>query len=356
MRMSPCQFQEILTLLYDKIQKQHTNWREPILPHVRLAITLRHLATGESKRSLSYQYLVGRLTVTNIVAETTKAIWDVLKDKYMKAPTQEDFQTAAKKFESHWNFPNCIGAIDGKHIRIRCPKNSSSQYYNYKKFYSIVLMAVVDADYKFMLIDVGSEGSSGDSGVFTRSTFGRSIINETIDTPHPQPIANGMVMPYVFVADEAFPLRKNIMRPYPGGLSIADRQKRVYNYRLSRARLVVENAFGILAARWRIFYTAIDSKLETIDSIIKACCCLHNFLMARGSDYCPRIFGDTTSSNGRIIDGTWRHAVQSTWGQTLNRQGSNNSSSAAIVIRNNFSEFFYSSEGALPWQNEYLFQ
>ena len=150
----------------------------------------------------------------------------------------------------------------------------------------------------------------------------------------------------VFVADEAFPLRKNIMRPYPGRLSIADRQKRVYNYRLSRARLVVENAFGILAARWRIFYTAIDSKLEMIDSIIKACCCFHNFLMARGSDYCPRLFGDTTSSNGRIIDGTWRHAVQSTWGQTLNRQGSNNSSNAAIVIRNNFSDFFYSSEGS----------
>jgi hypothetical protein len=71
-------------------------------------------------------------------------------------PLMDDFRKISQKYLSSWNFPNCVGAIDGKHIRIKSPKNSGSLYFNYKEFYSIIMLAIVDADLKFAAIDVGS--------------------------------------------------------------------------------------------------------------------------------------------------------------------------------------------------------
>lgn len=80
-------------------------------------------------------------------------------------------------FEQQWNFPHCIGAIDGKHIRMQAPPNCGSEYYNYKDFHSINLMAICDADLKFIFVDVGQTGRWSDSGVFEASTFGQALVN-----------------------------------------------------------------------------------------------------------------------------------------------------------------------------------
>jgi DDE superfamily endonuclease len=89
--------------------------------------------------------------------------------------------------------------------------------------------------------------------------------------------------PYFIAADEAFPLSPNIMRPY-GGRYLSD-DKFHFNQRLSRAREVVENTFGILAARWRILHQSIEFKVDRIDQIIKATVALHNFLMDDEENY-----------------------------------------------------------------------
>ena len=84
---------------------------------------------------------------------------------------------------------------------------------------------------------------------------------------------------YVIVADEPFPLKANIMRPFPGkGIS---KEQQILNYRLSRARRIVENAFGILAARWRVYHSKIGILPERVNSIVKATCVLHNFLQTQ---------------------------------------------------------------------------
>ena len=117
-----------------------------------------------------------------------------------------------------WNLPNCLGSIDGKHIRIRAFDKSGSTNYNYKHFFSIVLMASADADGKFITIDVGSPGRNSDGGVFHTSRLGKWIERNSLDFPDPRPLPNeetNRPMPYYFCADEAFPLGRNIMRPYP---------------------------------------------------------------------------------------------------------------------------------------------
>ena len=92
----------------------------------------------------------------------------------MKHPTSPDeWMLIASEFELLWNFPNCIGAIDRKHIAIECPKNSGSLYYNYKGFFSLVLLAVCDAKYCFHLVDIGQYGSGNDCSLLKNSGIER---------------------------------------------------------------------------------------------------------------------------------------------------------------------------------------
>ena len=114
--------------------------------------------------------------------------------------------------------PHCIGAIDGKHVRIKAPINS--RYYIilqlYKGFFSLVLMAVCDAHYTFTFVDIGDYGSNNDSGVFRRSAIGKAFFNEELNLPSPDCIGNDKVIPYYVIADDAFPLQDWLMKTYPG--------------------------------------------------------------------------------------------------------------------------------------------
>lgn len=149
-------------------------------------------------------------------------------------PTKEEWFEISQRFEINANFPNCLGAVDGKHIRIK-PQQSGSMFLNYKHFFFIVLMAVVDFDYNFVSIDVGSYGKDCDSAVFKKTQFWKSLIDNTLNIPTPCLIPNtDYVLPYVFVGDEAFALHTNLLRPY-GGKELTKEQK-IFNYRLTRAR------------------------------------------------------------------------------------------------------------------------
>lgn len=111
----------------------------------------------------------------------------------------------ATGFYRRWNFPNCLDAIDGKHIAIKKPPNSGSFYYNYKKFFSIVLMAVVDATYEFLMIDVGTNGRVSDGGVLSNTRFGKALFEDELNLPKPSLLPSGdKEMYFVFVADEVF--------------------------------------------------------------------------------------------------------------------------------------------------------
>ena len=130
----------------------------------------------------------------------------------MSPPTEQEWKTIADGFTMKWNFPNCIGAMDGKHIVIQAPYNSGSQYFNYKGSHSIVLLGVVNADYQFIMIDVGSYGRNCDSFTLTHSPFGKALQRGMLDIPTDSCLPyTSIAQSHVFVADAAFPLTENIM-------------------------------------------------------------------------------------------------------------------------------------------------
>ncbi|KAL3222306.1 hypothetical protein MRX96_005000 [Rhipicephalus microplus] len=147
---------------------------------------------------------------------------------FTKEPKTETWLHIAEGLSRTWQFPNCIGAVDGKHIQIKCPPNSGSTYF-------IVLLGAVDSDYKFVIVDVGAYGKQSDGGVLEQSKFGCRLENRKIHIPPDLELPNtSHPAPCVFVGDEAFQLRTDFLRPYPGrGL---EGEKRIFNYRLSRAR------------------------------------------------------------------------------------------------------------------------
>ena len=98
-------------------------------------------------------------------------------------PVPSEDKSIGDEFYERWNFPNCIGAIDGKHVMIQCLFNSGSLFYNYKSYFSIVLLAVASADYRFVMVDVGAYGSSNDSGVLNHNTFLSNSGTRTLMSP-----------------------------------------------------------------------------------------------------------------------------------------------------------------------------
>ena len=146
-----------------------------------------------------------------------------------------------------------------------------------------------------------------------KSDIGISIKNNLLNFPKPEKLDHcDRVLPYVFIGDDAFPLGTNLMKPYPRH-NLDNNRKLITNYRFSRARCIIENSFGILAARFRIFRRPIHAKVKTVENITKACTALHNYLMKDKSfkkeHYCPPGFADRHGINGQI-NGEWRGITQ----------------------------------------------
>lgn len=292
---------------------------------------------GDSFSSLAFSYRLGETTVRRIIYDTCEQIWTILSPLVMPKPTTEQWTKIEEGFRTKWNYPNCIGALDRKHIVFEKPPNSGSLYYNYKKEFSIVLMALVDADYRFIAVDVGAYGRNSDGGIFRSSQLGKSLQTKTLNIPEDKflPETN-IALPNVFVGDEAFPLLPNLMRPYPGAQAANEEAKRIYNYRHSRARRVSENAFGIMTKKFRIFYKKFNISPEHLDIITLACTALHNFLR---NDSCFWQPGEL--DNEELLAGL---------NDLLNIGG--NFQRDAFEIREQFKQYFVSNQGRVPWQNE----
>lgn len=184
-------------------------FREALEPGLKLTVTLCHLATDTSYAELIYSFRVAQNTICLFVPEVLETVIKEYSEDVMPAVvTPEQCQQIADDFQAKWNLPHACGALDGRHVRIKCSKEFGTLYYNYKGFFSIILLALVDADYKFIWVSVGANGSASDVQLFNYSELRTLIEENNLSMPSPDPLPNDdKFTPYFMIGDDAFPLR-----------------------------------------------------------------------------------------------------------------------------------------------------
>ena len=298
--MSPERFDHLLNLIRPKIEKQYKVCA-PIPAEEILEATRQHLVSGDSKQSISYQLKIGKSTMNGIIDESCDAIWESLNE-YVKTPiTMQDWENIVKDFDEIWNMLHCLRAIDGKHIAMKQSRRSGSLWHNYKGFFSMVLLAICDARSCFSFVDIGEYGSNNDSGIFLNSQMGKLFRESNLNIPPRSKIyESDYEFSHFLVGDEVFPLQDWLLRPFAGS-SLVNELRKIFNYRLSKARKVIENTFGILVARWRILQSPIDAVPEKVEKIVLSCITLHNYLRQTDTArYTPFGFIDSENSSRNI--------------------------------------------------------
>lgn len=255
---------------------------------------------------------------------------------------ENEWKDIAQGFDINWNFPGCVGALDGKHVVIQCPPNTTSLYFNYKGTFSIVLLALVDHNYCFTLIDIGGYGSQSDGAIFDHSAFKTALESNALGIP-PE---------CVILGDDAFPLKPYLMTQYPRRPEMPYEQK-IFNYRHCRARRIVENGFGILSSRFRIYRRPICVAERTAVKIVKATCALHNWIRKTIGPANDSITSDVEDLvQGKIITGSW-HNEPSQGLLPLRATKNRNYRNEAREKRNNYATYFV-GEGAVDWQDRMI--
>ena len=161
-----------------------------------------------------------------------------------------------------------------------------------------------DGNYCFTLVDLGSYDGNNDSGILAHSEMGNGFEDNKMFLPDPKKLSSfhQKELPYFILGDDIFALKPWHMRGYRG--ADLTEEQRVFNYRLSRARRTIENAFGILSARRRIFSTPIRASVENAEKYVLACFALNNYLRkTNNATYTPSGFMDSECSDGTIISG-----------------------------------------------------
>ncbi|KAM7293087.1 protein ALP1-like [Ixodes scapularis] len=272
---------------------------------------------------------------------------------HVKVPSSPaEWKAVAQGYQDLWQFPHCVGALDGKHVALVPPHETGAQFRNYKGFFSIVLMALVDADLNFIFVDVGRNGRMNDSGI-----WGACKLKETLER-QPSILPDAELLPrsrdsapYVIVGDEGFGLKPYLMTPYPAAELTTD--KRLFNYRLSRARRTSENAFGVLVNRWQIYRSPLRHDPKRATDIVLATVALHNFLRSKRITrqlYTPQDSLDVEDIlTGNVRNGSWRQGVTPAGAMRQFRRGGSNSSDTAKAVRNLFMNYFV-NEGQVSWQ------
>lgn len=206
---------------------------------------------------------------------------------------------------------------------------------------------MVDAHYRFKYVNIGAQGSANDAAVYNASGFSKALLDNgnPLNIPQPRviPETTDVVTPFMLVGDEAYPLRPNLMKPFSSrGLNASER---IFNYRLSRARRVVENAFGIMANRFRILLTTIQMSPSTAEDVILAICVLHNLLRCKciGVQEAASDNEDSEAAAGHLATASV-HSVSHT-----SRETGLNYNAISKRIRDDLSKYFV-TEGQVSWQ------
>jgi len=235
---------------------------------------------------------LGASTVQEIVTQVCRLIvehlWEECVMKHMPC-TEQEFKQKMKEMNDKWQFPFCWAAIDGCHIPIKCPPTgaaSCKEYHNFKNFYSVVLMAMVDSRYRFIWGSCGFPGNSHDAIIFQSTALWEKLKGDDFIPDIGHKVADITIRPLV-IGDSAFPFQPWLLKPYTN--AILTEKQRYFNYRLSRARMVTEGAYGQLKGRWRVLLRKNESEPFQVKTTTLACMVLHNISIEKGDTICSKL-------------------------------------------------------------------
>ncbi|XP_028516196.1 protein ALP1-like [Exaiptasia diaphana] len=276
LRLKTNTFELLLNVLRPALTRQNTFLRDCIPPAKVLSLGLYRLAHGNSYNTIAATFNVGKSTVIEAVQDVVEALCDI-RENYIKFPSSEDeIVESSETFDDLTDIPNVVGAIDGTHIRIKKTNDSGPDYFSRYQQYDVVVQGVVNGDKKFIHVAAGFPGSMHDARVFKNSSLYHKIATgEFLQAPTVR-VENRDIKP-LLLGDSAYPLTTFILKPYPE--NTRDPKEVHFNKELSRARVSVECAFGMLKGRWRILQKRLDSNIAFVSKIITACCVLHNFCL-----------------------------------------------------------------------------
>ena len=352
-------FTELLQRVTHRIQRKDTRYRRALPAGLKLAVTLRYMASGNTYTDLQFQFRVPHNTISMIIPEVCEALIAELQDEVMPrlGQTEEYWRDIAYQFLDRWNFPHCLGAIDGKHVRIRKPPKSGSLYFNYKRYFSTVLFAIAAADYRFIYVEVGAQGACGDAALFNFSPLKKAIVRDQLNIPKdeilPGEPADAAKIPFFFIGDDAFAMTSYLQKPFPRNRTrpLTERE-RVFNYRISRARRVVEASFGILSARFQCLLRGLtQSKLTSMNAVVLACVFLHNLLIVRK----PAEF-----QRRRDVQRLMREVPQALDGTNTDKKsrrkkkGRYPDATAGVTVQQQLADYFMTPHGSVNWQLQYI--
>ncbi|PAV59846.1 hypothetical protein WR25_09964 [Diploscapter pachys] len=187
-------------------------------------------------------------------------------------------------------------SMDGKHIPIVAPNNSGSEFYNYKQFFSIVLLVAVNVNAEFITYDIGAAGRMSDSQIFNNSNMKILLLDDSLYPPH-QNLGQCGQVPVHVLADGGFALHQRVMRPFSNQESAADPKKAYFNNKYSGVRRIVECAFGILSGRFRVLRQTQTASPETVQKTVLATMILHNLMVnSLGTDAVRDRFADNSGT------------------------------------------------------------
>ena len=183
--------------------------------------------------------MVRRYNISKFVPKVCRAIQVEFKEEYLRRPsTPDDCKDLEREFRFRWNVPHAVGALDGKHVALKKPKNIVALYHNNKGFR--VMLALVDGEYKFRWVDAGTAGFCSDVQIFNASRLKAKIKDGSMGFPNPSPITQGGPgASYFILVDDTFATKTWLMKPY--GRRMLTREERIANNRISRGRRVIED-------------------------------------------------------------------------------------------------------------------
>ena len=209
-------------------------------------------------------------------------IVQVLLSKYLKFPENDELRRVIDGFQHKFRFPQCV-VVDGTHIPIVSPDEYPADYFNRKGWHSVLLQGTVNHLGMFIDIYIGWLGRVHDARVFANSGLYKKC-HEGLLLPDWKESIENVDIPLLLLGDPAYPLMPWLMKSHINNGNLSNEQK-TFNYRLSRARVVVEHTYGRLKGRWCCLLKRLDVNINYVPVLLTACCVLHNICEVHGESF-----------------------------------------------------------------------